>query len=81
MADTNSAEVKTKTKADKAGKDRKKESFWSGVKKEWNKIIWLPRRDVGRQTALVVVLSLIMGIIISVIDSGALRLIEKILSI
>lgn len=81
MADTNTqAEVKTKAKSAKNGKD-KKESFWSGVKKEWNKIIWLPKKDVGRQTALTVVISLIMGIIISVVDSGALKLIEKILSI
>ncbi|MEE3419953.1 MAG: preprotein translocase subunit SecE [Lachnospiraceae bacterium] len=79
MADTNTA-AQENTKPAKKGKD-KKESFWSGVKKEWSKIIWLPAKTVGRQTGLVVVLSIIMGIIISVVDSGALRLIEKILSI
>lgn len=65
----------------KAVPKKKKESFWSGVKKEWNKIIWVPRKDVGRQTGLVVVISLITGIIITVVDSGALHLIDWILSL
>ncbi|MEE8826294.1 MAG: preprotein translocase subunit SecE [Eubacteriales bacterium] len=57
-----------------------KESFWSGVKKEWNKIIWVPANDVGRQTGLVVFISIVLGVIITVIDQGALHVIDWILS-
>lgn len=69
------------SEAKAAPKKKKKEGFFSGVKKEWNKIIWVPKEDVGRETGLVVVISLITGIIITVIDSGALHLIDWILSL
>lgn len=59
----------------------KKTGFWQGVKKEWNKIIWPKKDDLVKQTGIVVVISLILGVIITVIDSGALRLIDMILSI
>jgi preprotein translocase subunit SecE len=59
----------------------KKESFFSGVKKEWSKIIWLTKEDIIKQTSLVVVMSLIMGVIITVIDSAALQLINWILAL
>ncbi len=68
------------TKAE-AKKKTKKPGFFKGVRQEWNKIIWTPGRDLAKQTTLVVVISVMMGIIISVVDSGALRLIEKILNI
>ena len=57
-----------------------KESFWSGVKKEWNKIIWVPTNEIGRQTGLVVFISIVLGVIITVIDQGALHVIDWILS-
>ena len=72
MADNEKTAVKTKSN---------KPSFWQGVKREWNKIIWPKREDLVKQTGLVVVLSLVLGIIITVIDSGALKLIDWILSI
>ena len=62
-------------------KNNNKPSFWKGVKREWNKIIWTKKEDLVKQTGLVVVISLILGIIITVIDSGALKLIDLILSI
>ncbi len=64
-----------------ADKNEKKESFWQGVKREWNKIIWVPREDLVKETGLVVVISLIMGIIITAVDSGALRIIDWILAL
>jgi preprotein translocase subunit SecE len=70
MAETK--EVKTKAK---------KTSFWKGIRQEWDKIIWTPTKDLGKQTALVVVISILMGIIITVADSASLRLIEQILGI
>ncbi|MDD5860358.1 MAG: preprotein translocase subunit SecE [Eubacteriales bacterium] len=66
--------------AAKAKSKAGKESFWSGVKKEWNKIIWAPANEVGRQTGLVVFISIVLGVIITVIDQGALHVIDWILS-
>ncbi len=74
MADNGNAAVKSKEKSNKP-------SFWQGVKREWNKIIWTKKEDLVKQTGLVVVISLILGVIITVIDSGALKLIDWILSI
>lgn len=59
----------------------KKLRFFDGLKREWGKIIWLTRQDVARETGLVVVLSLIMGIIITVVDSAALRVIDWLLAL
>ena len=54
----------------------KKIGFFQGVKREWRKIIWVKKEDLAKQTGLVVVISLLLGIIITVIDSGALKLID-----
>jgi preprotein translocase subunit SecE len=62
-------------------KETKKVSFFQGVKKEWGKIIWPTREDLTRQTALVVIISVLMGVIITVVDSGALQIINWLMSI
>ncbi len=62
-------------------KQVKKKSFWQGVKSEWKKIIWPTKQDLGRQTVLVVVISVITGGLIAAIDSGALTLINWLLSL
>ena len=51
----------------------KKQSFFEGVKAEFKKINWPSRDELIRKTGLVVVISLIMGALISVIDSIALQ--------
>ena len=61
--------------------EKKQMSFWQGVKREWKKIMWPTKDDIIKRTGLVVVISLIMGIIITVIDSAALYLIDPIMSI
>ncbi len=66
-------------KENSAGK--KKPSFWTGVKQEWRKISWTSKEDLTKQTVLVVVISVVMGALITVIDSGALQLINWLLSI
>ena len=69
------AENNTKTK------EQKKTSFMQGVKSEWKKINWVSREDLVKETGIVVVLSLILGVIITAVDSGALRLIDWILNL
>lgn len=66
----------------KAAKGKeKKVSFWTGVKREWNKIIWTPRDEVAKKTGLVIAISLAMGVVITVVDSGAQYLVEWLMSI
>ena len=63
MADS----VKTgKAKADKAKAPKK--SWFDGLKSEFNKIIWPNKDDLGKQTAAVVVVSIVLGVIITVVD-------------
>ena len=65
----------------KAPKEKKKQSFSKGVKQEWNKIQWPTVDDLKRQTGLVVVISVLMGVIITIIDSAALQLVNWLMSI
>ena len=59
----------------------KKTGFFQGVKQEWNKIIWTSKNDVIKETVLVVIISVLLGALISVIDSGAIWAVEKLLNI
>jgi len=60
---------------------KKKTGFWQGVKQEWKKIIWTPKETLIKQTVLVAFISLALGVIIAIVDQGALQLIQWILSI
>lgn len=62
-------------------KPAKKRSFWAGVKSEWKKIIWPTKKDLGRQTVLVVIISVVTGALIAAIDSGALQLVNWLISL
>ena len=65
----------------KNAKQEKKKSFFQGVKQEWNKIVWPTRDDLTKQTALVIVISVAMGSIITLFDSAALQLVNWLMSI
>ena len=41
---------------------------WSGLKAEFNKIIWPEPKTVARQSAATIIISAILGIIIAVLD-------------
>lgn len=51
-----------------AEETKSKESFWSGLKKEWGKIIWQSPESVGKQSTAVIAVSLVVGMIIVVLD-------------
>jgi len=74
MANTEKAPEKAKAK-------EKKKSFWQGVKEEWKKIIWPTKADVAKQTVLVVAISVLTGVIIAAVDSGATMLVNWLLTI
>ena len=43
-------------------------TWWNGVKAEWRKIIWPTRDDLVKKTGVVVTVSVILGVIISILD-------------
>ncbi len=45
-----------------------KVSWFSGLKAEFDKIIWPDKKSLTRQTAAVVAVSIILGLIIAVLD-------------
>lgn len=61
---------KQKTSVKKADKNQKK---WSaGLKAEFNKIVWTDRQTLINQTIVVVIITVILGAIISILDAGIL---------
>lgn len=46
-----------------------KESWFSGVKAEFKKIVWPTKESLARQTTAVVIVSVIVGLIIAVLDT------------
>lgn len=67
-------EVAKKEKAPKASKEKKaKKSWFKGLKSEFKKIVWTDKKSLVKQTAAVVAVSLVLGVIISVFDSIILQ--------
>ena len=56
-----------------------KVGFWKRVKAEFKKIIWTDRPTLIKQTIAVIIISAIICVIISIVDSVALQLIQLIL--
>jgi preprotein translocase subunit SecE len=54
--------------ADKDKKSSSASQFWQGVKTEFQRISWPDREKMIKHTAVVAVVSLILGIIIAAID-------------
>lgn len=44
-------------------------TWWTGLKAEFSKIIWPTKATVVKQTVVVVIISVILGIIISLLDN------------
>ena len=50
-----------------------KKSFFQGLKSEFKKIKWTNKRDLFKQTVLVVVITIFLGVLITGIDSVILE--------
>ena len=50
-----------------------KKSFFQGLKSEFKKIKWTNKRDLFKQTILVIVITFILGVLIAGIDSVVLE--------
>jgi len=49
-------------------KNETKVKFFDGVKAEFHKISWPDKSDLGKQTAAVIISSVIVGVVIAVLD-------------
>ena len=58
-----------------------KKSFFKGIKSEFKKIIWPDKDYLAKQSLADVAISVILGIVISVIDLGIKFGVDKILKI
>ena len=54
----------------KSDKTSKLVKFWNGVKAEFKKITWPDKDDLIKQSVAVVVISVVVGAIITVLDFG-----------
>ena len=61
--------AKTPDKAEKKSEKKpRRKSYWKGLKAEFKKIVWPDRETVTKQTIVVLLVSLALGIIIGVMD-------------
>lgn len=58
-----------------------KKSFFKGVKSEFKKIIWPDKQTLAKQSAAVVTISVVLGVVISILDVAIQYGIEQILKI
>lgn len=55
--------------AEKVKKQSRIKDWWIGLKAEFSKIIWPTKPTIIKQTGVVVVITIIVGILISIIDN------------
>lgn len=55
--------------------------WWKGLKAEFKKISWPDKESVGKQTAAVIVITILLGLIISLLDNGLEYLVNLIYTI
>lgn len=68
----------TVVKAGKSGKKNGngKTGWFKGLKAEFKKIIWTDRKTLTKQTVAVIAISAVLCVLITLVDSGALALIN-----
>lgn len=47
---------------------KQKKSWFKGLKAEFKKIVWPDQKSLTKETAAVVIVSVVLGVIISVVD-------------
>ena len=51
-----------------ASEKQAKPSFWKGLKSEYKKITWPDRKSAIKQSVVVTIISIVLGLIIAVLD-------------
>lgn len=54
---------------------KEKGSFFKNLKIEFKKIIWPEKKDVAKKTVLIIVVTIILGVLIRLLDTGIQALI------
>ena len=54
---------------DSAKNESKLASFWKGVKTEFHKVTWRDKTDLIKQSTAVLCISIVLGLIITFLDS------------
>lgn len=54
----------------KASEESKKKSFFAGIKSELKKVVWPTKDTLVKETTAVMIVSIVLGLIISLIDLG-----------
>ena len=67
--------------SDAAETSEKKGSFFKGVKAEFKKIVWPDKTTLAKESAAVVVISVILGAIIALVDAAIKFGLDKILGL
>jgi len=62
-------------------KTAKGRGWWKSVGAQFHRIIWPTREDVARQSAVVLGVSVILGLVIAVLDNVLIQIIDWIISI
>ncbi|MDD3277793.1 MAG: preprotein translocase subunit SecE [Lachnospiraceae bacterium] len=63
-----------------AVKEKKvKKNWFKGLKSEFNKIIWTDKKTLGKQTIAVTVISVILCVLITLVDSVVLEFVNLII--
>ena len=55
--------------AEAVKKNGRMKKWWTGLKAEFKKIIWPDKATIVKQTVVVVVITIILGVLISIIDN------------
>lgn len=61
--------------------DTKKTSWLKAIKAQFKRIIWPTKEDIARQSAVVVAVSVLLGVVIAVLDRVLLLLTDLIISL
>lgn len=64
-----------------AVKEKKRKKHWfKGLKSEFGKIHWEDKRTLAKQTVAVIVVTIMIAVIITLVDSAAIELVNLIIS-
>ena len=63
---------------DNTSAKKEKGSFFKNLKLEFKKIIWPDTKDVAKKTLLIIVVTIILGVLITLLDTGIQALLSLI---
>ena len=65
--------MQEKDKSTGKAKKTQKKSWFQGLKSEFNKIVWTDKATLAKQTVVVSVVTIILAVMISIMDSATLE--------